>query len=75
MTVEEVDGAAREAERLALEAGIAGKGRTPFLLGALAELTDGRSLDANLDLLECNARLAGEIAVAHAHAPRRADPR
>jgi pseudouridine-5'-phosphate glycosidase len=77
MTVDEVDGAAREAERLALEAGIAGKGRTPFLLGALAELTDGRSLDANLDLLECNARLAGDIAVAHAgaHAPRRADPR
>lgn len=66
----EVDRAAHEAERLADEAGISGKERTPFLLGALAELTDGRSLDANLELLESNARLAGEIAAAHASAHR-----
>ncbi len=68
----EVDRAAHEAERLADEAGISGKERTPFLLGALAELTDGRSLEANLELLESNARLAGEIAAAHAseHGPR-----
>lgn len=65
----EVERAVREAERLAAEARISGKGRTPFLLGALAELTGGRSLDANLDLLECNAKLAGEIAAAHASAP------
>ncbi|HEX7248659.1 MAG TPA: pseudouridine-5'-phosphate glycosidase, partial [Actinomycetota bacterium] len=73
----EVEWAVREAERLATEADISGKGRTPFLLGALAELTDGRSLAANLDLLECNAELAGEIAAAHAsaHGSRRADPR
>ena len=41
-----------------------GKARTPYLLAALAEITDGRSLDANLALLEDNARLAGEIAAA-----------
>ena len=40
-----------------------GKARTPFLLSALAELTDGRSLEANLALLEDNARVAAEIAV------------
>ncbi|HVF08551.1 MAG TPA: pseudouridine-5'-phosphate glycosidase [Actinomycetota bacterium] len=67
----EVGRAVREAERLADEAGISGKGRTPFLLGALAELTDGRSLDANLELLESNARLAGEIAASHASAHAR----
>ena len=49
---------------------MAGKARTPFLLAALAELTDGRSLEANLALLEDNARVAAEIAVAHAHAGR-----
>ena len=43
---------------------IQGKERTPFLLAALAQITGGRSLDANLALLEDNARLAGEIAVA-----------
>ena len=41
-----------------------GKARTPFLLAALAELTGGRSLEANLALLEDNARVAGGIAAA-----------
>ena len=39
---------------------------TPFLLGCLAERTAGASLEANLALLEANARLAGEVAVAAA---------
>lgn len=60
----EVAVAAAEAERRADAAGAHGKARTPFLLSALAELTDGRSLEANLALLEGNARLAGEIAAA-----------
>jgi pseudouridylate synthase len=46
------------------KAGIRGKGRTPFELDWLARRTGGRSLAANLALLEANARLAGEIAVA-----------
>jgi pseudouridine-5'-phosphate glycosidase len=62
MDAGEVAGAAAEAERRADAAGAHGKARTPFLLSALAELTGGRSLEANLALLEDNARLAGEVA-------------
>ena len=68
LATDEVAVAAREAERLADEAAVAGKSRTPFLLAAMAELTDGRSLEANLSLLEDNARVAAEIAVTHAGA-------
>ena len=66
MDADEVAAAAREAEARADRAGADGKARTPFLLAALAELTGGRSLEANLALLEDNARVAGEIAVAAA---------
>ena len=44
--------------------GVAGKGVTPFLLGRIVELSEGRSLEANIALIKANARLAGEIAVA-----------
>ena len=44
------------------ETGVHGKERTPFLLTALAEITGGRSLRANLALLEDNARVAGLVA-------------
>ena len=43
---------------------IAGPAVTPFLLGAVLRATEGRSLAANLALLEANARLAAEVAVA-----------
>ncbi len=62
MDAGEVADAAREAEARADRAGVHGKARTPFLLSALAELTGGRSLEANLALLEDNARVAGAIA-------------
>lgn len=68
MAADEVARAAQEAERRADEASVFGKSRTPFLLAALAELTDGRSLEANLALLEDNARIAAGIAAAHAGA-------
>jgi pseudouridine-5'-phosphate glycosidase len=45
---------------------LAGKALTPFLLARLAESSGGRTLQANLDLLERNAGRAGEIAVAFA---------
>ncbi len=45
---DEVAVAAREAERLADGAAVFGKSRTPFLLAAMAELTAGKSLEANL---------------------------
>jgi pseudouridine-5'-phosphate glycosidase len=64
MDGEEVATAALAAEARAEQEGVHGKARTPFLLAALAEMTEGRSLDANLALLEDNARVAGEVAVA-----------
>jgi len=42
--------------------GIKGKESTPFLLGKVKELTDGLSLDANIELVYNNARLAAQIA-------------
>ena len=44
--------------------GIRGAALTPFLLGRLAEITEGRSLRANVALLENNAAVAADIAVA-----------
>jgi len=41
---------------------ISAKAVTPFLLGRIFELTDGRSLTANIALVRNNARLAAEIA-------------
>jgi pseudouridine-5'-phosphate glycosidase len=62
MDGEEVAAASREAELRAERDSVHGKGRTPYLLAALADITGGRSLDANLALLEDNARMAGEVA-------------
>jgi len=42
---------------------IKGKESTPFLLAKVKELTGGKSLDANIQLVYNNARLAAEIAV------------
>ena len=44
--------------------GVRGAAVTPFLLAAVERATDGRSRAANLALLEANAALAAEIAVA-----------
>lgn len=51
-----------EAERQ----GIRGKAITPFLLAKIENLTGGKSLEANIELVLNNARLAAEIAVAMA---------
>ncbi|MGR3486275.1 MAG: pseudouridine-5'-phosphate glycosidase [Paracoccaceae bacterium] len=59
-----IDRAVGEAEAQ----GIAAKDVTPFLLGRMLDLTEGRSLPANRALIVANARLAGEIAVALAAA-------
>ena len=42
--------------------GVSGKAVTPFLLKRIFELTEGRSLTANIALVRNNARLAAEIA-------------
>ena len=43
---------------------IIGKGTSPFLLGRIVELTGGASLDANVQLVLNNARVAADIAIA-----------
>ena len=55
-----------EALEEAAAAGITGKEVTPFLLARLHELSDGRTIEANVALLESNARVAAEIACAYA---------
>jgi pseudouridine-5'-phosphate glycosidase len=47
-------------------AGIHGKEATPFLLGRIVEITGGASLKANIALVNNNARLGAEVAVAYA---------
>ncbi|MDP1828232.1 MAG: pseudouridine-5'-phosphate glycosidase [Archangium sp.] len=49
---------------LAKKKKIEGKAVTPFLLGEMVERTKGKTLAANLALLENNARYAAKIAVA-----------
>jgi pseudouridine-5'-phosphate glycosidase len=44
--------------------GLRGQAVTPFLLRAVGEATGGESVEANLALLENNARVGAEIAVA-----------
>ena len=46
--------------------GIRGKDITPYLLGRIVELSDGRSLQTNLALVRHNARVGTAIAVAFA---------
>jgi pseudouridine-5'-phosphate glycosidase len=52
------------AESEARASGVRGPALTPFLLARLAELTDGRTLRANRELIVANARLAARVAVA-----------
>ncbi|MBC7263344.1 MAG: pseudouridine-5'-phosphate glycosidase [Chloroflexi bacterium] len=59
---EEAESAIGEAVRLAEEKGIRGEMVTPFILARVAELTQGRSLRANLSLLVNNARVGARIA-------------
>jgi pseudouridine-5'-phosphate glycosidase len=50
--------------------GIAAKAVTPFLLGRIFELTEGRSLESNIALVLNNARLGAAIAVELNKLPR-----
>ena len=55
-----IDRAEQEAE----DSGVTGKDLTPWLLARLARLSDGKTVETNLALLEDNARLAARVAVA-----------
>ena len=56
-----IDRAIEEAK----EKGIHGKETTPFLLAKVKEITGGDSLDANIQLVFNNAKLAAQTAVAY----------
>ena len=63
---EESDRAIARALEDAEALGVRGPALTPFLLGRVAEITEGRSLHANVALLVNNAAVAAQIAVAAA---------
>ena len=62
----EIDAAIDAALLDAGREGIAGKAVTPYLLARIVALTGGRSLTANIALVENNARVAAQIARAWA---------
>jgi len=51
-----------EAVRAAEKEGVKGKKLTPYLLNKIKELTDGKSLKANIELVKDNARVGAKIA-------------
>jgi len=59
---EELEKSLKNSLKLAGERKISGKAVTPFLLAQLSEQTAGRTLEANIALLENNARVAAIIA-------------
>jgi len=61
---DEIDAVIEDALQEMQRQGITGKDTTPFLLASIAERTGGRSLEANIQLVFNNARVAAEIAVA-----------
>ena len=63
---DEVEEAVLAAEAEAARERVSGPARTPHLLAAVARRTGGRSLRANVALLEENARVAAAVAVAFA---------
>jgi len=58
-----MDSAINQALKEEKKRGIKGKESTPFLLGKVKELTGGLSLEANIQLVYNNAKLASQIAV------------
>ncbi|XP_009678232.1 uncharacterized protein [Struthio camelus] len=59
-----IEEAIQQALSEARSKGITGKELTPFLLQKINELTDGKSLDSNIALIQNNARVGSCIAVA-----------
>jgi len=70
MPFDEAEAAIARATREADEQGIYGPASTPWLLRRVVELTDGRSLNANVALLRNNGYIAGQIATAVAELQR-----
>lgn len=64
---EEINGIIEQALEEEKEAGVKGKDSTPFLLAKIVELTEGKSLEANIALVYNNAKVGAKIAVAYAN--------
>lgn len=60
---EEIDAIIAQALKEEKAAGVKGKDSTPFLLGKIVELTEGRSLETNIALVYNNAKVGAQIAV------------
>lgn len=60
-----IDGIIEEAIEEAETQGITGKDMTPFLLGKIVELTDGKSLAANIQLVYHNAKVGAQLATSY----------
>lgn len=60
---EEIDVVIQQALKECSEQHITGKRITPFLLGRVKDLTEGRSLEANIKLVLNNAQIGAKIAV------------
>lgn len=65
MPASEINAVIAKALQEADEKGIHGKDVTPFLLGKVKELTAGKSLEANIELVKHNARVGTAIAKAY----------
>ena len=62
-----------QAIQVAEDEGITGKAVTPFLLSKIEELSGGKSLDANIQLIQNNAKLAANVATEYCKLNTRLD--
>jgi pseudouridine-5'-phosphate glycosidase len=63
LAADDIDARIAEALRDAESEGVTRKEVTPYLLARINDLTEGRSLTANIALIKNNARFAAELAV------------
>lgn len=63
MDYDTITGAIEKALKEAEEKGIKGKEITPFLLAKIKDITDGASLDSNIQLVYNNVKVAAQLAV------------
>jgi pseudouridine-5'-phosphate glycosidase len=61
---DELESILQESLHSAIQQGISGKEITPFLLAEMSRRSGGRTLESNISLLEINANVAAEIALA-----------
>jgi len=59
---EQLEAVIKQAIQNAVGKGVRGQATTPFLLQRISELTQGASIEVNIELLLNNARLGAEIA-------------